>query len=212
MLKTFAYRLYPSKPQARLLERTLETCRRWYNQCLAERRDAYQQRGETVSKFAQLAFQSTPSGGKATPHRRYAPDAAQNAPGASQKPVPRQKPGRSAHRARRRPERARSQPQAPTARYFASARSPIRSGFDCDARALRNCNSTRPSCARRRRRSASVIGCGRPARSHRMHSSFVRVGFSFLLHVHAGRYGCSASGFHSLTSSRSRNRSSSVRE
>jgi hypothetical protein len=31
-------------------------------------------------------FQSTPSGGKATPHRRYAPDAAQNAPGASQKP------------------------------------------------------------------------------------------------------------------------------
>ncbi|HWQ14184.1 MAG TPA: transposase [Roseiflexaceae bacterium] len=55
MLKTFVYRLYPSKPQARLLDRTLETCRRWYNQCLAERRDAYQQRGETVGKFAQLA-------------------------------------------------------------------------------------------------------------------------------------------------------------
>ncbi len=55
MLKTFAYRLYPSKPQARLLDGTLETCRRWYNQCLAERRDAYQQCGETVGKFAQLA-------------------------------------------------------------------------------------------------------------------------------------------------------------
>jgi putative transposase len=55
MLKTFAYRLYPSKPQARLLDRTLETCRRWYNQCLAERRDAYQQRGETVGKYQQLA-------------------------------------------------------------------------------------------------------------------------------------------------------------
>jgi putative transposase len=55
MLKTFAYRLYPSKPQARLLDSTLETCRRWYNRCLAERRDAYQQRGETVGKFAQLA-------------------------------------------------------------------------------------------------------------------------------------------------------------
>ncbi|HWQ12272.1 MAG TPA: helix-turn-helix domain-containing protein [Roseiflexaceae bacterium] len=40
MLKTFAYRLYPSKPQARRLSSTLETCRRWYNQCLAERRDA----------------------------------------------------------------------------------------------------------------------------------------------------------------------------
>jgi hypothetical protein len=175
------------------------------------------------------------------PERARSQPEAQNAPGASQKPRTRQEPARSPHRARavpagayggartagrsrpqtrsapalrarRRPERARSQPQAPTARYFASARSPIRSGFDCDARALRNCNSTRPSCARRRRRSASVIGCGRPAWSHRMHSSFVRVGFSFLLHVHAGRYGCSASGFHSLTSSRSRNRSSSVRE
>ncbi len=55
MLKTFCYRLYPSQPQTRLLERALETCRRWYNQCLAERRDAYQQRGETVGKFAQLA-------------------------------------------------------------------------------------------------------------------------------------------------------------
>lgn len=55
MLKTFCYRLYPSKPQARLLESTLETCRRWYNQCLAERRDAYQQRGESVGKYQQLA-------------------------------------------------------------------------------------------------------------------------------------------------------------
>jgi putative transposase len=55
MLRTFAYRLYPSKPQMRLLESTLETCRRWYNQCLAERRERYQQRGETLGKFAQLA-------------------------------------------------------------------------------------------------------------------------------------------------------------
>jgi putative transposase len=55
MLKSFRYRLYPSKPQTRLLERTLETCRRWYNQCLAERRDAYQQRGQTIGKFQQLA-------------------------------------------------------------------------------------------------------------------------------------------------------------
>lgn len=55
MLKTFVYRLYPSTPQARLLGSTLETCRRWYNQCLAERRDAYQERGETVGKYQQLA-------------------------------------------------------------------------------------------------------------------------------------------------------------
>jgi putative transposase len=55
MLKTFAYRLYPSQLQARLLERTLETCRRWYNQCLAERRHAFQQHGEKVGKYQQLA-------------------------------------------------------------------------------------------------------------------------------------------------------------
>jgi putative transposase len=55
MLKTFAYRLYPSKPQTRLLERTLETCRRWYNQCLVERREAYQQRGEALDRYQQLA-------------------------------------------------------------------------------------------------------------------------------------------------------------
>lgn len=55
MLKSFRYRLYPSKPQERLLERTRETCRRWDNQCLAERRDAYQERGETIGKFQQLA-------------------------------------------------------------------------------------------------------------------------------------------------------------
>lgn len=55
MLKTFAYRLFPSKPQARLLDSTLETCRRFYNQCLAERRDVYQQQGESVGKYQQLA-------------------------------------------------------------------------------------------------------------------------------------------------------------
>jgi putative transposase len=55
MLKTFCYRLYPSKPQARLLDSTLETCRRWYNQCLAERRDAKHTRGESVGKYHQLA-------------------------------------------------------------------------------------------------------------------------------------------------------------
>src|SRR5262245_34177540 len=55
MLKTFAYRLFPSKPQVRLLDSTLETCRRWYNQCLAERRDIYQQHGTSVGKYQQLA-------------------------------------------------------------------------------------------------------------------------------------------------------------
>jgi len=55
ILKIFAYCLYSNKLHARLLDRTLETCRCWYNECFAERRDAYQQRGETIGKFSQLA-------------------------------------------------------------------------------------------------------------------------------------------------------------
>ena len=53
--KTFCYRLYPSKPQARLLDATLETCRHWYNQCLAECKNAYEQEQRTVGKYEQLA-------------------------------------------------------------------------------------------------------------------------------------------------------------
>lgn len=55
MIKTFEYRLYPSRSQERLLAQTLETCRRWYNTCLAERRDAWQQEQRSVSKFEQFA-------------------------------------------------------------------------------------------------------------------------------------------------------------
>jgi putative transposase len=55
MLKTFKYRLYPSRPQIRLLEQTLETCRRWYNTCLAERQDAWEKEHRSIGKYAQLA-------------------------------------------------------------------------------------------------------------------------------------------------------------
>jgi putative transposase len=58
MLKSFQYRLYPTKRQERLLETTLETCRRFYNACLAapkgHPKEAYEQDQRTVSKFAQL--------------------------------------------------------------------------------------------------------------------------------------------------------------
>jgi putative transposase len=54
MHKAFVYRLYPSKPQARLLDVTLETCRRFYNQCLAERKQAWEEQQRTVGKFEQL--------------------------------------------------------------------------------------------------------------------------------------------------------------
>jgi len=55
MVKTFKYRLYPSAAQRRLLEETLETCRRLYNTCLAERKTAWEQEHRSVGKYEQLA-------------------------------------------------------------------------------------------------------------------------------------------------------------
>ncbi|NJM39354.1 MAG: helix-turn-helix domain-containing protein [Anaerolineae bacterium] len=55
MLKTFVYRLYPTGTQAQSLSSTIETCRRWYNECLAERKTAYETEKRSVSKFEQLA-------------------------------------------------------------------------------------------------------------------------------------------------------------
>jgi putative transposase len=53
--KTFKYRLYPSKFQLVLLDQTLETCRYWYNHCLAERKEAWENEKKSVGKFKQLA-------------------------------------------------------------------------------------------------------------------------------------------------------------
>lgn len=53
MIKTFRYRLYPTKRQIKSLEETLETCRRWYNQCLGDRKAAYELAGVSISKFEQ---------------------------------------------------------------------------------------------------------------------------------------------------------------
>src|SRR5262245_5686366 len=54
MLKAIVYRLYPSTTQQRGLDQTLETCRRWYNRCLAERKEAYEQEQRTIGKYEQL--------------------------------------------------------------------------------------------------------------------------------------------------------------
>jgi len=54
MLQAIVYRLYPSKNQQRRLDSTLETCRRWYNTCLAERKNAYDAEGISIGKYAQL--------------------------------------------------------------------------------------------------------------------------------------------------------------
>ena len=52
--KAFLYRLYPSHAQARLLASTLETCRRFYNDCLAERKTAWEEAQRSVGKVEQL--------------------------------------------------------------------------------------------------------------------------------------------------------------
>jgi len=54
MLQSFVYRLYPSKTQAKSLESMRITCQRFYNDCLAERKSAFEERQETISKFEQL--------------------------------------------------------------------------------------------------------------------------------------------------------------
>lgn len=69
MQTTYRYRLYPTKAQKRLLEATLETCRRWYNACLEERKSAWDERMESIGKYAQLR--------KVKDHRRENPFAAQ---------------------------------------------------------------------------------------------------------------------------------------
>src|ERR1700745_843708 len=53
MRKTFKYRLYPNKQQQRLLEQQLEECRWLYNELLAARRDAWEQRQESLRLYEQ---------------------------------------------------------------------------------------------------------------------------------------------------------------
>jgi putative transposase len=69
MQTTYRYRLYPTKSQTRKLEATIETCRRWYNACLEERKSAWDKRQESVGKYAQLR--------KVKDYRRDNPFAAQ---------------------------------------------------------------------------------------------------------------------------------------
>ena len=54
MYKNYMYRLYPSRSQKKRLEAILETCRRFYNDLLAERRDAWTNERRSVSKTEQM--------------------------------------------------------------------------------------------------------------------------------------------------------------
>ena len=49
MLKTYKYRLYPTRKQRDKLDWTLETCRILYNSCLFDRKRHYEQTGKSLS-------------------------------------------------------------------------------------------------------------------------------------------------------------------
>ena len=51
MRKSFKYRIYLSHGQRRILEQQLEQCRFVYNETLAERKRAYEERGESLRLY-----------------------------------------------------------------------------------------------------------------------------------------------------------------
>lgn len=55
MRKTFQYRIYPTRAQETVLEKTLEECRWLYNHCLAERKNSWEEKQQSISKNAQHA-------------------------------------------------------------------------------------------------------------------------------------------------------------
>ena len=53
MRQSFKYRLYPNPRQRQVIDETLEHCRLLYNRLLAERKEAYEKSGKTLSYVAQ---------------------------------------------------------------------------------------------------------------------------------------------------------------
>ena len=56
MRKAFKYRIYLTNGQRRILERQLEECRWVYNETLAIRKRAYEERGESLGLYATQAM------------------------------------------------------------------------------------------------------------------------------------------------------------
>jgi putative transposase len=54
MFKAFVFRIYPSQSQRQRLETVRETCRHFYNALLAQRKDAYERDGTSVTRTEQL--------------------------------------------------------------------------------------------------------------------------------------------------------------
>ena len=59
MLKAYKFRIYPTKAQITVMERTLDLCRWTYNQTLAYRKNLYEQEGKSSSKYATNALLPT---------------------------------------------------------------------------------------------------------------------------------------------------------
>lgn len=55
MRKSFVYRLYPTASQEKQMESVRDTCRHFYNDCLEERKTAWEEAGVSVHKFAQMS-------------------------------------------------------------------------------------------------------------------------------------------------------------
>jgi len=53
MIKTYKFRIYPTTAQVEKMEKTLGTCRFLYNDCLADRKNAYERTGITVGYYDQ---------------------------------------------------------------------------------------------------------------------------------------------------------------
>lgn len=53
MKKAFKYRIYPTKKQEKKLEQTFELCRELYNAEIEERKNAYEEKGKSISYTAQ---------------------------------------------------------------------------------------------------------------------------------------------------------------
>ena len=54
-IKTYKFRIYPTNAQVAIMEHTLNTCRYLYNDCLADRKNAYERTGVTVGYYDQCA-------------------------------------------------------------------------------------------------------------------------------------------------------------
>lgn len=70
MQRTFVYKLRPTRGQAYLLAQTLQTCRHLYNDCLAQRKQAWEERQESLCFAVQSVLKGKAERGVRRPLKR----------------------------------------------------------------------------------------------------------------------------------------------